>query len=477
MGVFRTLCFMGVSVGVLGLVCPGISTAADDDTTSGTVEAEAKALRERGLVLFKRKEYAESVAALQKALARQRTAGAMAQMASALNALGRYDEALRWYETVLIEFPNASERLRKTVQVEMDDLVAKVGTISVAGDVIAGARLLIDSRDVGALPLDGPVRVLAGVHEVRAEKPGFTPIKASVEVSAGKPSVAKLVARERQAKLDIHEKHNWVMHVEIDGQDVGLTPLTKIVNAGEHRIRLVGFMRPEALLACETPDTAVDVGARMESEEKTVQLELFESRSVELSADDVDAALRVESTPPGATLWIDGREAGTTPWLGRLPLGQRTLELRHKGYYEAKQVVTMERRNRRDVSVLLEHEPDLEAEKRTARNAKIGAGIAYGIGAVGLGLFAISGGLFLQNANRLETNCPAKRCPSTESTTLQDVDTFGTWSTVGLVFAGVGISAGTTMLWFTRPVDHKRPGAPMVSASFGIGGATLSGRF
>jgi TolA-binding protein len=58
----------------------------------------------------------------QKSLVLERKAGAMAQMASALNALGRYDEALRWYETVLAEFPNASDKLRLKVNGEMKDL-------------------------------------------------------------------------------------------------------------------------------------------------------------------------------------------------------------------------------------------------------------------------------------------------------------------------------------------------------------------
>jgi tetratricopeptide (TPR) repeat protein len=197
-----------------------------------SAEAAAKVFREKGLDHFKKKEYAQAIEAFQKALALQRTAGAMAQMASSLNALGRYDEALRWYETVLEEFPKASTGLRSKVNGEMTDLVAKVGTIAVEGDVIPGARLFVDSRDVGALPLETPVRVLAGVHEVRAEKPGFAAIKVSVEVSAGQPSVAKLVAPKREGKLEIREKHNWRLHIEIDGKDVGLSPQSIPVEVG-----------------------------------------------------------------------------------------------------------------------------------------------------------------------------------------------------------------------------------------------------
>lgn len=268
------------------------ASAADADTTPQTpvqVSAEAKALRDKAFDHFKKKEYAQAFEFYQKALVLERKVGAMANMASALNELGRYDEALHWYEKALDEFPNAPATTRKKVTGERDTLLSKVGTIAVEGDVVEGLRLFIDDRDVGVLPLEAPIRVLGGMHEVRAVKPGFAPIVTSVEVTAGQASIAKLVAKDRQAKLDIREKHNWVLRIEIDGQDEGLTPLTKIVAPGEHRIRLRGYMQPDALLLCETPEKSVDMGARMESEEKAVTVGLFETQSVELSAEDMDA--------------------------------------------------------------------------------------------------------------------------------------------------------------------------------------------
>ncbi len=462
------------------LLCPGICLATDEPPSISADDlAEAKTLRDKGLELFKKKEYAQSVEFFQKALALQRTAGAMAQMASALNALGRYDEALRWYETVLVEFPKASDKLRRTVDGEMKELVAKVGTIAVEGDLIKGARLFIDNRDVGELPLQAPVRVLGGMHDVRAEKSGFTPMKTTVEVNAGKPSVAKLVAKDREAKLEIREKHNWVLHVELDGVDIGLSPLSKMVLAGEHRIRLRGYMQPDALVLCETPGEPVDLGARMESDEQVVNVGLFETQNVELSAEDMDASLHIESTPLGATLWIDGHDAGKTPWDGRLALGEHAIEVRNRGFYLSKQTVTLERRKQRELSVVLEREPDRAAEERALRNAKIGVGLAYGLGGVGLGMFAVAGGLFVSNVNALKTNCPQQQCPSTEAGRLETVDNLGTVSTLGLVVAGIGAAAGTTVFYLTRtrPEERKKPATPTMGVSVGLGGLGFQGRF
>ncbi len=456
----------------------GVSNAADEPVVvSKAVEAEAKGHREKGLDHFKKKEYAPAIEALQKALALQRTAGAMAQMASAMNAMGRYDEALKWYETVLEEFPKASTGLRLKVNAEMTALVAKVGTITVEGDIIKDSRLFVDSRDVGELHAQTTVRVLAGVHEVRAEKAGFAPIKVSVEVSAGKPSVAKLVAPKREGKLEIREKHNWHLHIEIDGKDLGLSPQTIPVEIGEHRLRLRGFMGPDALLACETPEQPVDTGAQMESGEKVVTLGLYETQSVELSAEDMDASLRVESTPKGATLRIDGREVGQTDWEGRLSLGEHVIEVNTKGFVGAKQRVTLERRKQREIAVVLERVPDRAAEQRAARNAKIGVGLAYGLGGIGLGMFGVAGGLALQTSSQLKASCANQQCPSTETGKFQEINTMGTVATVGLIVTGIGAAAGTTIFFLTRPSEGKRPGTPSLGVRVGLGGFAVEGSF
>jgi tetratricopeptide (TPR) repeat protein len=450
----ETLIFLAI---IIGMQMDALAADQKNETaTSPQLAAEAKTLRDKALDAFKKKEYARSIEFYQKALTMERKVGAMAQMASALNELGRYDEALRWYETALQEFPNALATTRKKITTERDELLSKVGTIAVEGDIVEGLRLFIDNRDVGPLPLEAPIRVLGGMHEVRAVKSGFAPIVTSVEVTAGQPSVAKLVAKDRQAKLEIREKHNWMLRVELDGQDIGLSPISKIVETGEHRIRLRGYMRPEALLACETPEQAVELGARMESEEKIIQVGLFETQNIELSAEDMDASLRIDATPKGASVWIDGHDAGKTPWEGRLPLGEHAIEVRANGFYMAKQSVLLERRKPKDIAVVLQREPDRTAEERAIRNQKLTVAIAYGVGGIGLGMFGVAGGLALRDRAILQTNCVNGQCPSTEDARVQQMRTLGTISTIGMVITGVGVAAGTTLFFLNRREEHKR---------------------
>lgn len=471
---FLFLSFFGLAV---GLTSPTTSRAADEPSSrSADDAAEADALRKKGLALFNKKEFAQAVEVFQKSLVLERKFGAIAQMASALNALGRYDEALRAYETALAEFPKVSPKSRLKVDNEMKELAAKVGTIAVEGEIVVGAHLFIDDRDVGILPLDSPIRVLGGVHDVRAEKPGFSPITTKVEITAGKTSIAKLVAKERQAKIEIREKHNWVLRIEIDGQDAGFTPLAKIVAPGEHRIRLRGYMQPDALLLCDTPGAPVDMGARMESEEKVVTVGLFETQSVELSAEDMDASLRIESTPAMAGLWIDGHDLGKTPWEGRLPLGEHTIEVRSKGFYVAKQAVMLERRKQRELSISLERVPDPPGFW-TGRTVGVTAGL--GIGLMGMGLFGVAGGIALQNASDLKAACRNGICPGGSEEQLQQTRTFGNAALAGIIVGGVGIGAGAAVWFFAKPKEQPRDHRERtgLSVQMGPGGVGISGRF
>ncbi len=217
----------------------------------GIARAEdCKKTRDDGFRYFDRGDYVLAIDAFRRCMDTEPTAGSMAQMASALNAVGRYDEALHWYEKVTADFPNASDDLKKKVQAEIKDLSAKVGSIAVEGEVIAGARLWIDQLEIGELPLRNSVRIAVGKHEVRAVKPGFPPIVTSVNVAPGKTSSARLEATERVAQLDVREKHNWILHVEIDGVDKGVTPWSGLVPVGKHRLRLRGFISPMALSTC-----------------------------------------------------------------------------------------------------------------------------------------------------------------------------------------------------------------------------------
>ena len=443
-------------------------------------DAQARAHFKAGSEYFKNGDYREAYDEFRKAMALKKTRAVMGSVASSLQQLSRYDEALDLYEEMLRDYPNTPAEFKSRVDTKIAELTKLVGTLSVAGDAPAGAELFVDDRPRGKLPLAAPIRVAQGLHAIRVVKESFDPIRASIEITPEKTNTVTLVATSRQGRLVLNEKHNWPLVVEIDGKEVGATPWQGFVEPGEHRVRLHGYMSLEALAECAPPENGVlaRAGAKMETSEQTVTIQSFESTTLTLGADDVDASLRIESTPNGASLRIDSRAMGKTPWEGRLPLGMHTIEVNAGGFIAAKQSVRLERRKEREVSVLLEREPNL-AGQRLARN--VTTGIGFGVGAVGFGIFAISGGLAKGRLDELRSRCGGTECPAAEASNVDAARALGTMSTVGLVVAGFGVAAGSVGLVALRPKAPERGTTvrETVATHLGIGpgGLVIVGSF
>ncbi|WP_437682739.1 PEGA domain-containing protein [Sorangium sp. So ce131] len=343
---------------------PAASGKAPQTDVSGD-EAEARAHFEAGVAHFDKQEYREALEAFRRSLWLKKNRNSMGYVASCLKQLGQYDDALEQYEEMRREYPNLPAKMEAIVAADMAELSGLVGTLAVAGDAPAGASLFVDERLRGKLPLEKPLRVSAGRRTVRVEKEGFAPLTMSVQVSAGKENVAELVARSRKGRLVVSERHNWVLHVELDGEEVGVTPWQGLVDLGEHEVRLHGFMGVEALAACEAPVMAANEGAKVASSVETARVNLYEETRVVLGAEEQDTSLRVESTPEGATVRVDSKEVGKAPWEGRLPLGEHEIEVSARGFFSAKQTVQLERRKQRELSVSLERQPEREPPKFT----------------------------------------------------------------------------------------------------------------
>lgn len=473
---FPAVCvFALVCVSIEALAAPGSRPKATTaDMTSEEVEARARF--DQGLSHFDKQEYREALEQFKKSIEQKKTRNAMGYVASCLKQLGQYDEALDQYEQMRRDYPTLPAETEAKVVADTAELAGLVGTLVVTGDTPAGASLFIDDRLRGKLPLDKPLRVSAGRRAVSVEREGFDPIAVTVDVKAGKENEARLAAKARKGRLVVTERHNWTLRVEVDGADVGVTPYRELVDVGEHQVHLRGYMSAEALSACDAPAAAATEGAKVASGVEAAVVRLYEETPVVLGAEEQDASLRVESTPPGAQVVIDGNAVGKAPWDGRLSLGEHVIEVSASGFGLARQTVRLERRKQRELSVVLERKPDKEAELRAARNARIGVGLAYGAGAVGLGVFAVAGGLALKKVNGLKASC-RDRCPSTETANLNSASSLGTASTVGLVAAAIGAAAGTAVLLLTRTEGRPRPAGPSVGVGVRLGSFEIRGRF
>jgi hypothetical protein len=477
-----------VALSLLSTVLPGRAASQDKPppaNVSAETKAESRRLFAKGIEHFKNKDYREAIKEFEKSLAVRKTAGAMVMVASCLNELQQYEDALDWYEKALRD-PNASDKIKEKASSEVTRLQEKVGTLSVAGDAPAGGSLFVNGLPRGTLPLAAPLRVQAGTYRIEVKKPPFETIEGTVEVIARRDNVANLVAANKKGRLAVTEKHNWALKVEVDGQNVGLTPWVGFVDPGEHTVQLSGFVGVDVVMECTAPDPDMSSASslwdakdlvKMSSRLETATIKPFEEESVALSAVEQDAALRVDSAPRGATLVIDRNIVGVTPWVGRLTLGEHAIEVSKDGFLPAKRRVVLERRKQPELMMLLERVPE-PAGFWDAQT--IGAGAAYGVGLLGLGVWAVSGALASGEFNALRKRCGGTTCPMSEQGALDYARVLGTISTVGLVVGSAGAVAGTIVFFSANPEKGRpRAGASGMAwtAAVGAGRFEVRGRF
>ncbi len=99
--------------------------------------------------------------------------------------LGRRGEALSAFERFLAEAPDAAADKRDLAARQVAALRPRVGALIITG-LPAGATIVIDDREVGKVPLPGPLYLNPGPHEITARlSPGVTGPAVRVEVTAG----------------------------------------------------------------------------------------------------------------------------------------------------------------------------------------------------------------------------------------------------------------------------------------------------
>jgi hypothetical protein len=120
---------------------------------------------------------------------------------------------------------------KKPVPSVDDDLIPTVGkaelVVKLSGG-IKGARLLVDNKDVGALPLSGPLQVDTGEHTVVVRRPGYADFSRRVTIQQGKPAEVS-VALEAVAGVVTVTADVAGAKASINGQDKGPLPINGLV--------------------------------------------------------------------------------------------------------------------------------------------------------------------------------------------------------------------------------------------------------
>ena len=462
---------------------PAVPAAPDDQDTIAR-QAEARARFEAGLAHFAKDEWDAALTEFIRSRKATPTRSATKYAATCLQELRRFDEALDLFEEVLA-FPNLAAKDLEYARDGIASLQPRVGTLVIKGGE-PGASIVVDGRYRGTLPLAGPLRISTGSHEIGAFKEGLDPFGATTEVVAKQSAVAQLRSLSTGGRLKVSEQRSRVLDVLIDGTVVGKTPWEGPLAVGDHLVTLRGNASLDSGAEC-APTEVASAGAKrpaargqveLGTQPVSVPIRLQDVTKLSLLAEELDTTLRIEPMPGGASLAIDSVIVGRGAWEGRLRVGEHKLEVLAEGFLPETTRVRLERGKRLVIPVELRRDRNTP-EWRAARNGWAGA--AFGVGALGLGVFAVTGSLALARSNELRSTCTNGLCPASEQQSLDAARTLGTVASVGAVVAGVGVATGAVILLVARPGEHDRRASGMEWREWRVGvgpaGAELRGTF
>ncbi|MDA0578049.1 MAG: PEGA domain-containing protein [Verrucomicrobia bacterium] len=184
-----------------------------------------------------------------------------------------------------------------------------------------GAAVEIDGSPRGITPMHVP-GIAEGEHLVILTKLGFDEHRKSVRVNAGTRQALD-VKLEPARGLVLLDTVPTGARITIDGADRGTTPLLlSDLNFGRHRVQ------------AEAPDyLAKELDLNIENRNPVKRVIQLQSSL---------AAVDLRSSPPGATVVLDGGTRGITPLLlDRLPAGSHTLRISLSGHRTHEQEVTV----------------------------------------------------------------------------------------------------------------------------------------
>ncbi|AUX42890.1 hypothetical protein SOCE26_043280 [Sorangium cellulosum] len=322
---------------------PGVEVAApaEEAPISEAVRQEARLHFEKGIALLREEAWGPALAEFLLSRKLYPTRAATNNAGIALRKLQRYDEALDMFETFLRDFTMSAPE-RAAAQREIAELRALVGTLDIT-NAEPGASIVVSGEDRGQFPPVKPIRVAAGPHVVRVFKEGYEPVEARVDVAGGQTVTvnAKLRRLVRSGRLRVVERAGKTVDVLVDNVVVGQTPWIGTLSVGDHMVALRG----EGKLG--TQPTAAPVKPQ-------------ELTTLSLLAEDLDASLRVDPTPPGASVWINAVNVGNGVWLGRLKAGAHRVEVKADGFVPVTRTVTLQKGQRQTLDVALERDEDAE---------------------------------------------------------------------------------------------------------------------
>lgn len=170
---------------VAAALAVAVSVAALSAAVAGTVDEEARIHFEEGVRLYEDGQYEQAAIAFARAYELKPSFKLLFNIGQAESELKHYARALEAFTRYLAEGGDQVPADRvTTVKSEIERLNALVGLIIVECPV-AGARVLLDNENKGETPLESPIFVDIGKHEVVIKQGQDELLREVVRVAGG----------------------------------------------------------------------------------------------------------------------------------------------------------------------------------------------------------------------------------------------------------------------------------------------------
>jgi tetratricopeptide (TPR) repeat protein len=177
-----------------------------------------------------------------------------------------------------------------------------------------GALVILDGKERGRTPFLAPLE--KGKHEVVLKLEGHREVGTFFTMPADRDLSIRLdlpVGQGTGSRLTLTSVPSGAK-VEIDGKEIGISPWSGDIRPGNHKVAVEasGFVKEERIVQVQ-PSRDSDV-------------------TFALNRAPGPGKLHVDTEPPEATVSVDGKQVGTSPYTGDVPPGDHQLAVSNDGY-------------------------------------------------------------------------------------------------------------------------------------------------
>lgn len=306
-----------------GAVAPMALAAEKED-----VRLEARERFDRGLRLFEEGDSAGALAEFKRAYMLIPNEVVLLNIGLTYAALQRPVEAVDALERLLGAPGNLQAQHLATARRTLEEQSARIARLDVKTNV--AAHIEVDGIGVGKTPFERPLRVAQGSHVVAALATGYLPLRKEVNLAGGTLE-AVAFELEPSEKLVANVRVTSPLpgvEVLVDGQTVGMTPLSATVTVAPGR-RV--FEARRAGYRSERRELELGQGASAEL--------AFALRLDETAPPERFGRLVLEASEGDVEVSIDGEHLGVYRESLRLPAGPHRLRVERAGFEVTERLV------------------------------------------------------------------------------------------------------------------------------------------